>query len=101
MVLVYTTCQNIEEAKKIGKTMVEQKIAACINVWPIDSAYVAGEGIKEGAEAALLIKTDERKVQNIEDLVSKIHTYSVPFVGVIDVRRLNREYKEWIATVIQ
>lgn len=97
MVFIYTTCQNSEEARKIGRIIVEKKLAGCVNIWPIESIYFSSnEGVKEDDEAVLLIKTIESKVSEIENLILKNHTYSTPIVAVIDIHRVNREYKEWL-----
>ena len=101
MVLIYTTCQNNEEAKRIGKLIVEKKFASCVNIWPIDSIYFLENEVKSDDEAVLLIKTIEAKVQQIEDLILQNHSYSVPFIAVVDVRRVNRAYKEYMSHHIQ
>ncbi len=100
MVLIYTTCRNAEEAKKIGTMLLEKHLAVCVNIWPITSLYSWQGKLKEDAEAALLIKTSEPKVADIEAVVLANHSYDVPFVGVVEVKRLNREYREWMSQVI-
>lgn len=100
MVLIYTTCKDIDEAKKIGKLIIEKHLAACVNVWPIGSTYFWQDKLTEDNEAALLIKTNEPKIADIEEVLVKNHVYATPFIGSIDVKRLNREYKEWMSTVI-
>ena len=101
MVLIYTTCQNSEEAKKIGKLIVEKKFASCVNIWPIDSIYFWENEVKNDDEAVLIIKTIEAKVQQIEDLIMQNHSYSLPCIAVVDVRRVNRAYKEYMSQCIQ
>lgn len=101
MILIYTTCRDILEAKQLGKLIIEKHLAACVNIWPIESIYFWKDKLTEDQEAVLLIKTHESKVANIEELILKNHTYATPFIGSIDVRRLNREYKEWMLTVIK
>lgn len=101
MVFVYTTCRDQAEAKELGRKILKARVAACINFWPIESMYYDGEELKEGIEAALLIKTNEPKVAEIEEFLAKHHSYSVPFIGMLDVRRLNRDYKEWMTTVLR
>ena len=101
MIFIYTTCQNIDEAKKIGKMVVEKKLAACVNIWPINSIYFWENELKENGEAVLLIKTIEVKLQAIEDLIQSNHSYSIPCIAVIDIRRINRPYKEWMARYIE
>ncbi|MEK7608410.1 MAG: divalent-cation tolerance protein CutA [Patescibacteria group bacterium] len=101
MVLIYTTCKDTTEAVRLGDLIVKSHAAACVNIWPMQSMYMDGETLKSQTEATLLIKTLESKQQEIEDLILKNHTYAVPFIGAIEVRRVNREYKEWMAGVIR
>lgn len=101
MIFIYTTCQNQEEARKIGKLIIEKKLAGCVNIWPIDSIYPWKGEIKEDDEAVLLIKTSEAKLQEIEDLIQSNHSYSIPCIASIDIHRINRPYKEWLARYIE
>ncbi|MEE8131564.1 MAG: divalent-cation tolerance protein CutA [Candidatus Paceibacterota bacterium] len=101
MIFIYTTCQNTDEAKKIGKMIIEKKLAGCVNIWPVNSIYFWKNELKEDQEAVLLIKTIEAKLQEIEDLISQNHSYSVPCIASIDIRRINRPYKEWLAQCIE
>lgn len=100
MVIIYTTCKDTDEAKRIGKLIIEQRLAACVNVWPIGSTYFWKDELIEDTEAALLIKTSETKIHQVEEIMTQNHAYATPFIGSIDVRRINREYKEWMSTVI-
>lgn len=100
MVLIYTTCKDEGEAKKLGKLIIERHLASCVNIWPIGSIYFWEEKLTEDTEAVLLIKTSESKIAEIEQLLVENHVYATPFIGSIDVRRINREYKEWMSTVI-
>lgn len=101
MVFVYTTCRDIDQAKELGKRIINARVASCVNVWPIESIYTWEGEIKEDQEAALLIKTNEPKVADLEMFLVKNHTYTTPLVATVNVHRLNREYKEWMSTVIQ
>lgn len=84
----------------MGKLLVEKHLAACVNIVPIESVYEWQGQLVEDKEAALLIKTNEPKVAEIEEFILKNHSYSVPLAAVVDVRRVNREYKEWMSAVI-
>jgi periplasmic divalent cation tolerance protein len=100
MVFIYSTCRDLEEARKLSKLIVEKKIAACVNVWPVESCYIWEGTLKCENEHALLIKTNESKVQDIEDIIHQNHLYSTPVVATVDVRRVNRAYKEWMSSVV-
>ncbi len=101
MVLIYTTCHDEESARKLAAAIIGKKLASCVNIWRIGSIYKWEGELKEEKEVAMLIKTIETKVQQIEDLISSIHEYAIPFIGVLNIFRVNRKYKEWMATVIE
>lgn len=102
MIFIYTTCRDTSEAAKIGQMLVEKKIAVCVNLWPIQSIWPGDDGkLSSEREAVLIIKTNEQKVQEVENLILQNHTYATPFVGVINLDRVNREYKEWMQKVMQ
>lgn len=94
MIFIYTSCQNIEDAKRLAKLVLDKKLANDIDIWPIDSLSLGNGGIKEEKESALLMKTSESKLAEIESLILANHTYKTPCIAAIDVRRINREYKE-------
>lgn len=100
MVFIYSTCRDVEEARKLSKLFVEKKIAACVNMWPIESCYTWEGAMKCEAEYALLIKTNESKIQDIEDLIHQNHSYSTPIVAAVDVKRINRAYREWMSGIV-
>ena len=101
MILVYTTCKDVEEATRLGQLLVTKKLAACVNIWCIQTMYTNDDGkLANRLEAGLLIKTLEPRLAKIEEVVSENHSYSTPFIGAWDVRRLNRSYREWMRTVM-
>ncbi|MBI5220760.1 MAG: divalent cation tolerance protein CutA [Candidatus Liptonbacteria bacterium] len=100
MVLVYTTCQTIDEAKELGRRVLKARVASGVDIWPITTIAIEGEELKELEEAVLFIRTNENKLAELEEFLEKRHTHSVPFVAGIDVRRLNRTYREWMSTFI-
>ena len=96
MVFLYITCKDRDEAKRIGKALVERKLAGCVNIAPIESIYQENGSVKEVSEASLLVKTTDQKVQEVEDIVRKLHSYKVPCIASFSLHRLNHEYKEWL-----
>ena len=100
MVFIYTTCSDEARARELAGKMVSDKLAVCVNIWRIGSIYRWEGELREEKEVAILIQTNESKVQQIEDCVLQNHAYSVPFAGVVDIRRVNREYKEWMSEII-
>ena len=101
MVFIYTTCESIEEAEKLGALIVGKKIAACVDLWPITSCYNWEGAYKCVSHAMLLVTTFESKLEEVNEIISVNHTYSVPLIAGVDVRRINHPYKEWMTEVIE
>jgi|SRR3989344_6789140 len=96
MVFLYITCKDTEEAKKIGRALVGKKVAGCVNISEIKSIYQDNGKTHEVTEAAMLVKTTDAKVQEVEDVVRALHSYKVPCIASFSLHRLNHEYKEWL-----
>jgi periplasmic divalent cation tolerance protein len=96
MVFIYTTCANTLEAENLGKLILDQKIGACVDFWPIHTMYHWEGKMRNHKEVMMLITTFEPKIETVSDLITQNHSYSVPLIGSVDVRRINRPYKEWM-----
>ncbi|MCR4328595.1 MAG: divalent-cation tolerance protein CutA [Patescibacteria group bacterium] len=101
MVLIYTTCKNTEEAVKIGKIILDKKLASCVNIWPLQSMYYWQGRLENHLETGMLVKTLEHHLSEIESLIEANHSYATPYIGAIEVRRFNRAYREWMSSVIK
>ena len=104
MVLIHVTYSNEEEAGKISKIVLEKGLAGTVDLWRINSLHIDMES-KELISApgvALLIKTVEAKVQEIENLIHEHNQHkTLPCIAVINLFRINREYKEWLQLCIK
>jgi periplasmic divalent cation tolerance protein len=96
MVFIYTTCKDVDEAKSLGSLIIKNKIAACVDFWPISSCYNWEGSMKCVEQAMLQIATFESKIEEINQIISENHSYSTPLIAGIDVRRINHPYKEWM-----
>lgn len=93
--IVYTTTENREEAKIIASRLVEQKLAACVNMHPIDSIYEWKGKIEEEREIALSIKTVSENVEAVTSSIKEMHTYDLPAIISWNIEG-EKEYLEWI-----
>ena len=96
MVFIYTTCASAEEAKILGKLIIDKKMGVCVDHWPITSMYPWEGSLKEVSQVMIVITTLESKLEEVNDLISKHHSYSIPLIAGVDIRRINRAYKEWM-----
>ena len=93
--IVYVTTGSMEEARHIAKTLVEMKLAACVNLLPIVSIY-RWDGIQEDNEVAMVIKTTYEQIRNIEKTVKEMHSYTVPCIISFSIDGGSIEYLDWI-----
>lgn len=93
---IYITTKDEDEAKKIGKTLVEERLAACVNIHPIKSIYRWGGKIQEEAEIAMLVKTKAGLVDEVIERVKELHSYEVPCIVSVQIAKGSPDYLEWI-----
>jgi len=96
VILIYVTCKDLEESKKISKRLLEKKLVACANFFPINSMYLWKGSINDDNECALILKTVEKKFNQIEEEIKKIHSYECPCIISIKIGKANKKYLEWI-----
>ncbi|MFC1752644.1 divalent-cation tolerance protein CutA [Thermoproteota archaeon] len=94
MILIYVPCKDEEQAKTIGKTLLEKRLIACANIFPISSMYWWQGKIEDGSEAVLLCKTKTQMYDDVARVVKDLHSYETPCIMKIEVDA-NKEYVEW------
>jgi len=96
--LVYITASSGEEARKIARTLVEERLAACANLLgEINSVYWWGDAVQEDAEVALIVKSRAELVPRIVERVRALHSYDCPCVVAIPIVGGNPDFIDWIA----
>ena len=97
-VLIYITAATDEEARHLGRTLVDERLAACANVWPaITSVYRWQGEVQEDAEVALIVKTRGDLVDRVSDRVRALHSYDCPCVVAVPITGGNPAFLDWIA----
>lgn len=94
---VYITASTAEEAGKIGKALVEARLAACANIIGAIQSYYWWEGaVQQGTEAALILKTRADLVEALTAKVKELHSYDCPCVVALPIEAGNSEFLAWI-----
>jgi periplasmic divalent cation tolerance protein len=93
---IYITAKDEEEARKIGRTLVEERLVACINFFPIQSIYWWKSKVEEAGEIAIIAKTRADLVDRLIPRVKELHSYEVPCVVSWIIEKGNPDYLEWI-----
>lgn len=99
MIFVYSTFPNKKEAKRIGLALVRQKLAGCVNIFPIESVYWWQNRLKKEKEYAMIIKTNIQNFRKIEKFILKHHSYDMPCIVEIPLGRVTRKYLKWFNEV--
>ncbi len=96
--IVLVTAGNEDEAVKIGKTLVEERLAACANIVPrVRSIYRWRGEIHDEQEVLIIIKTRTSLFQALEKRVKELHSYEVPEIISFPITRGLPQYLEWVA----
>ncbi|HEX8366840.1 MAG TPA: divalent-cation tolerance protein CutA [Allosphingosinicella sp.] len=97
IVTVYATFASDEEARRIGRVCVEERLAACVNVLgAIRSIYRWQGGIEEAGEVAALFKTTEERAEELIARIAALHSYDVPAAVVWPIAAATSAYEEWV-----
>ena len=95
--MVYVTAADHEQAHALGRSMVEQRLAACANVTSNVTSIYRWEGeICEESEAVLILKTCLAVVDDLVVALKKEHSYDCPCIEVFEVERGNEAYFDWV-----
>lgn len=94
--IIYITARDIDEARKIGRKLVEESLAACANIFPIASIFRWSGNIDEANEFGIILKTRSDKVKKIETIVKEIHSYEIPCIVSFNIDAGSAEYLKWI-----
>ncbi len=96
-VLIYITTSDAEEAKRIGRRILKERLAACANILEkVQSVYWWNGKLEESGEALLLLKSKKNKVKEIIAMVKKLHSYENPAILALPILEGSEEYLQWI-----
>lgn len=97
VVVVLVTCANEEQGVSIARSLVGERLAACVNlVRGVRSIYRWHDQLEDEQETLLLVKTRTRLLARVERRVRELHTYEVPEVVALPVAAGSRPYLDWV-----
>ena|SRR6266851_1968523 len=100
--IVLTTAGSEEEARKIARHLVENRLAACVNIIPqIESIYRWQGKVDSSREWLLLVKTTDERFPAVRDAIRELHTYELPECVVLNIEDGSSEYLQWLTGSVQ
>ncbi len=97
--IIMTTTNSNENLDQIIKALLDARLAACLQYYPIKSAYVWKDEIQQDDETLLLIKTKSSLFSNIEKIINEVHSYEEPELIMIPIEDGSRGYLDWVNNV--
>ena len=96
-VLVYTTYPSVVEAEQAGRTLVERRLCACVNILPgMVSLYWWQGKIDRSDEVVMIIKTRAGLAEPVRAAVKQMHSYATPAILVLPIKAVDPDYHAWI-----
>jgi periplasmic divalent cation tolerance protein len=96
--LVLTNVPDADAARTIGCTLVEERLAACVNCLPNVTSFYRWQGaLEEATEITLLIKTRPERYAEVEAMIRQLHPYELPEIIGFDLDQGLPDYLRWIA----
>ena len=96
-VLVYVTCRNMQEAERIGESLIQSRLAACVNIIDGMRSMFWWDGqVEKDQETVLLAKTQVGLVTRLTDKVKSVHSDDCPCVVAVPIIDGNPDFLHWI-----
>jgi periplasmic divalent cation tolerance protein len=96
MIMVYITCKDGEEARKIATHLLDNKLIACANIFPSNSLYRWENKLEDTKEMVIIAKSIKEKFKDIEKEVKNMHSYKNPCIVMIEISESNKDYLDWV-----
>jgi len=96
-IVVLVTSSSEGEAEKLAARLVEEKLAACVNIIPTSSLFRWEGKLSREKEMLLVIKTRNSRFEDLEKRVRELHSYQVPEIIALPVVAGSEEYLDWVA----
>jgi periplasmic divalent cation tolerance protein len=102
-ILVLVTCGSLKEGRRMGRALVEARLAACVNVLqaPVESIYRWTGRVETTKEFLMIIKTSRVRFAALEKEVKRLHSYDIPEIIALPVEKGSRKYLAWLAESVR
>ena len=102
MIIIKTTTDSHKAMKLIANTLLNKKLAACINMIPrMRSKYVVDGRITESREVILLIKTTKKLENKVYKTIKDLHNYEIPEISTIQTSKVDKNYENWLKDFVE
>lgn len=96
--VVLVTAGSEPEARAIARALVQDRLVACANLYPIESIYTWQGEIHQDQEWQIVLKTDLAIFPRLEARIRELHSYDVPEIIALPIHQSSQPYLEWISS---
>ena len=97
VISVYVVFANAEEAERIGRVAVEERLAACVNILgPVRSIYRWQGAVESADEVAAIFKTSNAHADSLIARIAALHSYDVPCIATWPIDKILASYAAWV-----
>jgi periplasmic divalent cation tolerance protein len=97
VISVYAIFANADEAERIGRAVIDEGLAACINILaPVRSIYRWRGAIESSEEVAAILKTSDAKADALITRIAALHSYEVPCIASSPISKILASYADWV-----
>lgn len=97
--ILYITCANKDEARKIAAALLERQLIACANILPsVESHFRWQDALEQTEETAMFAKTTDAKLKEIYPVVTSLHSYDTPCIVALPITDGLPEFLKWVGT---
>jgi periplasmic divalent cation tolerance protein len=97
VVSVYAVFANADEAERIGRAVIEERLAACVNILgPCRSIYRWEGKIEAADEVTAIFKTHHWNSDDLMERIAELHSYDVPCIVTWPINKILRKYADWV-----
>lgn len=86
-----------DEAEALAKRLVEEQLAACVNISPVRSCYIWEGKLNLDEEALLIIKTRKDRFEQLKNRILVLHSYTIPEIIALPIIAGHQPYLEWMS----
>ena len=102
MIIIKTTTDSHKAMKLIANTLLNKKLAACVNMIPrMRSKYIVDGRITESREVILLIKTTKKLENKVYKTIKVLHNYEIPEISTIQTSKVDKNYENWLKDFVE
>lgn len=94
--MVLTSVAGLRQSRRLARAMVEQQLAACVQISPIESFYSWNGQLQQEREFRLVMKTTAARATQLQSALRAMHPYEVPAIYVLPLTRVHAAYARWV-----